>query len=395
MADPREDRLLWIVGASIRAAACSARRAGFAPAGIDLFADWDTVRCCAVERIATADYPHGLARRLPSRNTPCMYTGALENHPEVIEKLAAQGTLWGNGPAVVRRVRDPFLVAEVLAEEGIPHPQVCLPAAGIAVQGDWLLKPLCGAGGVGIRRMGAARHSGYGAKHYLQQMIEGMPCAAIYAAAGGGATFVGVTRQLVGEAFVHAKEFSYCGSVGPMQLGEQTRERFVRLGGVFAARFRLAGIFGVDCVLSGGVPFPVEINPRWTASVEVLEYALGVSGVTLHAEACGGRLPRSPGGRAVGLRSSVARRDGGLACVAKAILYADKEYVAPEPEVFSLLVDTELGEVPAVADVPHGGEQIRRGRPMISVLVAGATQEECLERLREASRLEYRRFLPA
>ena len=35
----------------------------------------------------------------------------------------------------------------------------------------------------------------------------------------------------------------------------------------------LRGLFGVDFVLSEGVPWPVEINPRYTASVEVLEYA--------------------------------------------------------------------------------------------------------------------------
>ncbi|MBL8864784.1 MAG: ATP-dependent carboligase, partial [Planctomycetia bacterium] len=75
------ERLL-IVGASGRAAAASARRTGFEPFVLDLFADADTERLATVWKLPFDQYPHGfveLAKRVPPM--PWMYTGGLENYP--------------------------------------------------------------------------------------------------------------------------------------------------------------------------------------------------------------------------------------------------------------------------------------------------------------------------
>ena len=49
-----------------------------------------------------------------------------------------------------------------------------------------------------------------------------------------------------------------------------------KLGTVLAQAFRLVGLFGVDGVLDAERFWPVEVNPRYTASVEVLEGATGL-----------------------------------------------------------------------------------------------------------------------
>ena len=41
-----------------------------------------------------------------------------------------------------------------------------------------------------------------------------------------------------------------------------------RLGEVLASASGLMGWFGIDYVLRDGEPWPVEVNPRYTASVE-------------------------------------------------------------------------------------------------------------------------------
>ena len=76
---------------------------------------------------------------------------------------------------------------------------------------------------------------------------------------------------------MHAAPFHYCGSVGPLSLAPQVRARFAQLGEVLVELFPLRGLFGVDCVLKDSVPWPVEVNPRYPASVEVLEYATGLA----------------------------------------------------------------------------------------------------------------------
>jgi predicted ATP-grasp superfamily ATP-dependent carboligase len=72
---------LLIVGASGRAAAASARRAGFDPYVIDLFADADTRRLAETVRCPIERYPGAipeLARRLPPG--PFLYGGRLPFH---------------------------------------------------------------------------------------------------------------------------------------------------------------------------------------------------------------------------------------------------------------------------------------------------------------------------
>src|SRR5262245_48368054 len=108
-----------IVGASTRAAAQSALRAGLVPICADLFAGLDLPACARV--LEVPDYPQGLAAAAAQvPDCPWMYTGGMENHPELVARISKSRRLWGNGPEVVRRVRDPWLLGEMLAQAGLP-----------------------------------------------------------------------------------------------------------------------------------------------------------------------------------------------------------------------------------------------------------------------------------
>src|SRR4051812_27209595 len=140
---------LILLGASTRAAAFSAARAGLEPWCADLFADADLRRAFPVRRVALDDYPAGLLATLADAPAgPVMYTGALENYPSLIARI--DRPLWGNAPDVLRRVRSPFRLAEALREHGLPTLEVRRdppPEAGRR----WLLKPYRSGGGIGIR----------------------------------------------------------------------------------------------------------------------------------------------------------------------------------------------------------------------------------------------------
>src|SRR5438128_59838 len=91
---------LLIVGASVRAAAFSALRAGFHPWCIDLFADRDL--CCRVpcHRIARRNYPEAIESVLHDAPPgPWMYTGGLENYPTLVDEWSVHRPLLGNGSA--------------------------------------------------------------------------------------------------------------------------------------------------------------------------------------------------------------------------------------------------------------------------------------------------------
>src|SRR5205807_3302051 len=87
---------LLIFGASTRAAAFSALRAGLAPWCADLFADADLAARCPVTQVPSAGYPQQF--RLLARADifgPWMYTGGLENHPGLVHSIAMHRSFLG------------------------------------------------------------------------------------------------------------------------------------------------------------------------------------------------------------------------------------------------------------------------------------------------------------
>src|SRR5205085_2528059 len=62
--------------------------------------------------------------------------------------------------------------------------------------------------------------------------------------------------------------FQYAGSIGPLDC---RREALESLGQTLVDAFALRGIFGVDFLFDGDRIRPVEVNPRYPASLEILE----------------------------------------------------------------------------------------------------------------------------
>jgi uncharacterized protein len=370
-------RTLFIAGASTRAAAVSALRAGLRPCCADLFADADLQARCPVECVPADAYPHLLLPLLRAAEfAPWMYTGGLENFPELIDTMAGLCPLWGNDAAALRLCRSPLGVARLLAEHGVPRPAVrTLPPAPPG-DGSWLIKPLAGAGGRGIRVWTGGPKAGRPRRTYFQEFVPGEPTAAVFLGDDGKARLLGVTRQLAGEPWLHARPFRYCGSIGPLSLTPPLRQALQRLGDVLAAGCGLRGLFGVDFILRGGVPWPVEINPRYTASVEVLEYAAGVPALALHRRAFDPAAPEPP-----------ALPADPFPFLGKAVLFARAPLTFPaDGPWLEVLRSQPLHEPPAFADVPHPGERIAAGRPVLTFFARGDSLEGCRDALQKTAR---------
>ncbi len=373
---PIPNEHLLLVGASTRAAAFSALRAGLRPVCADLFGDADLRARCPVWRVEPKDYPRGFLD-VPALDVPgpWLYTGGLENRPDLVDAMAGRRQpLWGNAAAVLRRVRSPFAVWEILTEAGLPCPALWRGDAPPPPSRRWLVKPLAGAGGSGIRAWDHdASRPAPARRAYWQEFIPGESCAAIYVSDGPSARLLGATRQLVGESWLHAAPFHYCGSIGPLALEPGLRRHFADLGAVLARGFGLMGLFGVDCILRDGVPYPVEVNPRYTASVEVIEYATGLAALGLHRQAFETKLV--PHWEADAPRAPVA---------GKAILFARQPLRFPEAGTWrSWTTPFPSAEImPAFADVPHPGAVIEAGRPILTLLRRALTVEACHEELR-------------
>ena len=386
-----------IVGVSTRAAAESAARAGFDVTAIDAFADVD-------------QHPAVLARALPgsftaraaaeaARDVECdavAYLANFENHPVAVRALRANRALWGNPPEVLQRVRDPILVAQTLSKVGFAAPKVRLtaaptteerssqvasgfsrtsqatvrPQAGPATE-EWVVKPMASGGGHGSRRW----HRGDAVPRgsYLQQFLDGAPGSVVFAAAGGRATPPEVFQQLIGDPAFGASGFQYCGNIlaadgDPQFAGDAPIvDAACALAGAAADAFGLVGVNGIDFIARDAIPHVVEINPRWCASMELVERAYGLSVFGAHASACAaGTLPDFDLARA---------RRNARAALGKAVVFARHDVTVGDTRAWS--DDTDDDAPPCVRDIPRTGTRIGAGRPICTVFADASTAAAC------------------
>jgi predicted ATP-grasp superfamily ATP-dependent carboligase len=364
-------RKLILIGASVRAAALSVVRAGFQPYAIDLFADRDLAGLGPAQRIVR--YPAEFFPALEAAPAaPWIYTGGLENYPRLIERLARMRPLLGNRGDMLRNVRDPAQIMQVARDAGCAFPATILGSAAVAEIGEqrqavpsqWLVKPLRSSGGVAIRIASAEDLKYVPRGVYLQRQIDGHSLSAVFVAAGGKARLLGTTKQLVGRDFGLSRPCLYVGSVGPIVLNKADRARIQSLGELLAVRFGLVGLFNVDFVRNEVGLWPLEINPRYSASVEVLERSCECSLITLHVHAC--ETERLP--------DAVPMKIG--PCAGKAVVYAPNNGFVPEA-MDDLVNDwsTSTGK-PGIADLPQIGDQIRRDQPVVTVFADGDSPDQ-------------------
>jgi predicted ATP-grasp superfamily ATP-dependent carboligase len=300
------------------------------------------------------DYPHGfpdVARRFPG--IPRVYTGGLENHPNVLVQLAQSGPLWGNPHIVTNRVRDPIYLKRQCSIVGVRFPETKSEATNLPTDGSWLVKPLRSSGGLGIRPWLGGKPP---AECVFQKIVHGESRSLIVAMIQGKAHLVGVTRQLVHVPWLHAPPFSYCGSI-PVPLDESQSSR---LDGIMklVELLRLRGLVNVDYVDDGDAVTLLEINPRWSASMEVFDDG-SASLFSWHVQdfvPSGNRWMTPP-----------------IPRCAKAILFA--------PADLSIVEAPHFPDGEHLADIPVIGTSIRRGDPVVSLRVPVGSIDETLLRL--------------
>jgi predicted ATP-grasp superfamily ATP-dependent carboligase len=171
---------------------------------------------------------------------------------------------------------------------------------------------------------------------------------------------------LRGDTAFGAAGFRYCGSL--LGKGLHGLPKFDRLVGHLEAivghltsAFHLVGVNGMDFILQGREVYPLELNPRYTASMELVEVAYGLNIFSTHISACDGVLPLFD------LRRAPEGYWG------KGILFAERDAITPATDDW-----WERG----VRDTPFLGERIRAGSPICTILVRGPSLEECYQALR-------------
>lgn len=370
MAEP-----LIIVGRSARAAAQSAVRAGFDPWCVDRRGDRDLRQTPGVfvRVIEPQNYPRGILKLLSEApaEAKVLLTGGLDGEHELLKAIGFEHAFMTSPPEAVRKVRWPTALATIPTTPGLRHCKTLTSigflrrlwrlAFGSFGKTKYLLKPRASYGGQDISWWTPGRS--IPASHYLQEYVRGMPLSAVYHCDGWSSILLGATEQLVGETCFGAGTFAYCGSIGPVQLTERAREALSHLGVVLTQRFDLRGVFGVDLVMDfNGDLWPIEVNPRYTASVELIEKITGV-----HA------LSPADGSRKEKKQRPIMH--------AKAIVYAKQPGQAPD--LYATFSKDQI------ADVPEPGRTIQQGAAICTLFTAALSRDECFNKLKSMAQQVY------
>jgi predicted ATP-grasp superfamily ATP-dependent carboligase len=365
---------ILIVGVSTRAIAESAVRSRPGVITLDYFGDRD-------QRALVENYSLLRDFKLPfsakallqaSRQLKfdaVVYISNLENHPAVVKKLAQGRVLLGNSEAVLRQVRDWRALRQCCGAEEILCPVTLLPGEERKADPSvgWLHKPILSGGGCGIKFWNGQPID---EAHILQAHVEGRPASMAFAADGQRSVIIGLTEQIIGRKELGAKGYRWCGNILPLKLDASKKDAFIgvieKIAARLTRRFGLRGVNGVDIVIAQGrdgepCPFLVEVNPRYSASMELVERAYGLNVFSAHLDALEGRLPDF---------SLAEHLEGHY--LGKGIVFARKTVTMPE---------TKDWEKRGRRDIPCPGERIEAGHPICTVLAEGEERETCLNNL--------------
>ena len=187
-----------------------------------------------------------------------------------------------------------------------------------------------------------------------------------------GTVVLTVNEQLLGIRELGQKEpYGYCGNVVPLFADKSVISECEDMAEKIASHFGLVGSNGLDLVISEeGLPYAIEVNPRFQGTLECVERVLGMNIVKAHVKACTERvLP------------TIIKNPS--ACCVRSILFAPRRSIVPD---FSTFVE--------VRDIPLPGVIIEKGEPICSLVVEGADRDSSLREAKKIAGMIFRSLQP-
>src|SRR5215471_6048249 len=286
---------LVLVGINARPLAQSAVAAGFDVVALDAFGHLDLPESACCLSLAydfgglflndPGSWHTRLAQAVRSQRASSLaYSGGFENLPDLVAEMSRDRELLGNSPASLRAVRDPYRLREVVCSIGMETPQILPPGAQPEPGLRWLRKPLKSGMGYAIEPWGSTMPDD--PDYVVQRWVEGIPHSASFIANGHDAQMFAVTQQLSGDPKFGARGFAYVGNLLIPNPEACLMESLNVLATTLTQAFGLVGLNGIDFIVNGEHLSILEVNPRYSASMELAEEALVVPLLLWHIAGC-------------------------------------------------------------------------------------------------------------
>ena len=278
---------ILLVGASVRWAAQSSKKAGFSVIGMDLFGDADTRAACDVFYRISAEDVSELERLRQKIDTIAERYHARQWIVGGLGPWSEESAMGASGPNELSRLCDglaisvPTTLTKLSAAEVPWGPAAEAGISKQSVSRRWLVKQHRSCGGLGVRFWDPSdiegRHAIESGQAFLQMYVSGHRYGLVAIANGEATHLMGLTRSL--RHRVGSRPFVYAGSIGPCWNPAVPRETMAELSRRVAAEYSIRGLFNLDFVHDRcGQWWLLELNARPSGSCEVIERSAWQSG---------------------------------------------------------------------------------------------------------------------
>ncbi|MBN2733594.1 MAG: ATP-grasp domain-containing protein [Methanomicrobiaceae archaeon] len=342
-----------VAGFSTRHVARSAYNAGYEVFAVDNFCDNDLIEitklCTSFEEIA--EIP-GIVDKLNEK----------ENFDIIVstsgaEDIITKKDICGTDPKIASFFLNKKNIQNFFESNNIPVPK-------IAEDGQYpvIIKPCCGAGGWKNKKAENISDENEWTKlwpgePYIRQVpVEGIPCSVSCIADGSNARAVSFNEQFI-RGGTGEKSYGFSGAVTP--FNHPLEDEIIKTAETAAALSGCKGSVGIDFIAGDNKFWAIEINPRFQATMDIVELSYGINIFSAHVDACKGILPP-------------VYEKKTEHYTARKVIFADRDITVKE----------DLGKLyQDIADIPQTGTSIEEGSAFLSVYGKGSTRESALESL--------------
>lgn len=367
--NPMENIL--VAGVNTRPVACSLKRLGYNVYSSDYFGVMDLKTCvdeynsildqqpyqsCGhfTEKFSSRDI-ESLSSEFTSQadSVLCLAGVSTENFPK--NKVLGNRSVEDADDKLrfYRKLKDKFNFPSTFSVSGIGEAR---EIADNHQDKQFIIKPIHGSGGYGIRQLEDFDEDLDISGYILQEELTGLNVSASVLSTGSESRTILTSQQIIADTKLYQREpYGYCGNITPL-TGTNIAEGISRNAEDIIDYLKLVGSNGVDFIIKHDELFVIEVNPRIQGTMECAELTLKMNLVEAHIAACQGELMDVP-------------PPSGFAV--KMIVHAKQR--------------SQVGKLNfnGVYDLPRRNAIIEGGEPVVTVLNSGITLNETLNSTEE------------
>ncbi len=391
-----QGKTIAIVGFSARAASQIAKKAGFDVVAVDVCADRDLICDCRSHYLLDdPEWPDALNAYYPS--APLLLTGGMEHRTHLVERCHAVANRCGPTALQLVSMRSLDNWAKWANSCDIGWPITCrtwqevLRSEKPHRQRDWLMKPFQSAGGIGTTELFCTNASADDftkeqSNFYFQKRLPGETIGVTFLSSEFGSTLVGATAAWIPDSKLPGMNYVYCGSYGPVELTDKQLLKLQHFARTTGNESGLLGLWQADFLRYDGELTLLEINPRWSASMDILEVCLDAGLVEMHHACINMTVSHAIFSKYSNDCIRVSKSTVTV-MLGKMIVYANDSFNVTQSqsdEWWSKRWSCDLGSLLngcQFADIPCAGTAIAKGDPILTVLTTGCSSESILRKL--------------